>query len=123
MRTFGVLIFLLVIASGCASKTANTNKTKDMQEKKVTNQIGIVDFWEDLGKYTISYSLENTIDGSHTCVVSKTNMIPEALQKPEKKIVFNGTIAKDPSLPVPRMGGEEIFLLLKLESIDSFSNN
>ncbi len=123
MRTFNVLIFLLVITLGCASKIVNTDRIRDMQENKVTKQTGVVDFWKAIGKYTISYSPENTMDNRRTCVVPQEEMIPKELQEPGTKVVFSGTITKDSRLPAPRMGGEEIFLLIELESINSFSNN
>lgn len=117
------MLFALSMAIGCATKTQNTynpKKIEIMQENLVTTQTGIIDFWEDLGKYTISYSIPNTIDSQYTCVVPQAEMIPESLRKAGSKVVFSGTISKDPSLPPPRMGGQEIFLVIKLDSIKPF---
>ena len=94
-----------------------------MQHRTITKQTGIVDFWQDLGKYTISLSVEGTIDSRLTCIVSQSDMLPQEFRKPGSKVVFSGTLTKDPGLPAPRMGGEEIFLLVKLNDIKLSDNN
>lgn len=88
-----------------------------MEEIKVTDQIGIVDYWKEIDRYTISYSIPNTIDGRITAIVETSVIIPESLKKSGEKILFSGIIIKKNNEPLPRMGGEEIFTLIELSDV------
>ena len=94
-----------------------------MEKQKVEQQKGIVGYWDDLGKYTISFYQENTIDGQFTCIVPESKMVPEQLRTTGTQVIFSGTITQDAQLPPARIGGEQVFLLAVLEEIKSYKNN
>ncbi|TMM53731.1 hypothetical protein FEE95_17690 [Maribacter algarum] len=129
MKLFIPLLLLTGLLFGCATRAttqidSNThNKFKSMERQKVEKKKGIVGYWDDLGKYTISFYQENTIDGQFTCVVPESKMVPEELRTAGAQIIFSGTITKDAQLPPARMGGEQVFLLVELDEIKSFNNN
>ncbi|SHI97846.1 hypothetical protein [Pseudozobellia thermophila] len=89
-----------------------------MKQNTVENQPGIINFREDIQKFSISFHQKNTIDSQFTCIVPDSGMIPQNLQKPGTKVVFTGVLVKDPTLPPPRMGGEQVYLLAELRSIE-----
>lgn len=127
MKIFIPLLITTILLFGCGSaatqsqKDINThNKMNYMDKQKVEQQKGIIGYWDDLDKYTISFYKKNTIDGQFTCIVSELDMIPVQLRKVGTQIIFNGTITKDAQLPPARMGGEQVFLLAELENIESY---
>lgn len=124
MKKTKLLLFITIILFNCApgAKKSIEKSDVEMDEKIITEQIGIVDFWKVLNKYTISYSVPETMDGQITCVVADTRMIPKHLQKPGLKIIFSGILVSDPDLPAPRMGGEQILLLKRIDRMTSFNN-
>lgn len=129
MKVFIPVLVIAALLVGCASgvtqtqKDMNThNKMNYMDKKRVEQQKGIVGYWDDLEKYTISFHEENTIDGQFTCIVPDPSMVPEQLRKNGTHIIFSGTITKDAQLPSARMGGEQVFLLAELENIKSNNN-
>lgn len=93
-----------------------------MEEIKVTNQIGIIDYWKEIDKYTISYVIPNTIDGRITAIVEASASIPEPLKKPGEKVTFSGMLMKKNNQPPPRMGGEEVYTIIELRNIKAINN-
>ncbi|WP_209403218.1 hypothetical protein [Pseudozobellia sp. WGM2] len=128
MKLFQFSLLLIAIGSSCTSHKKVSESANDidinmiMQQTRIENQIGVLDFIKDIGKFAISFHQENTIDSQYTCIVPEASMIPAEL-KPGAKVIFTGLLSKDPSLPPPRIGGEQVFLLARLESIRLFINN
>lgn len=109
--------FLVLIVASCGTtKTVNKNNN-DMNELKVSDQIGIIDYWKEINKYTISFSIPNTIDKRITVIAETPRDIPMPLKKFGRKIIFSGVIIKKSNQPAPRMGGEEIYTLIQLIDI------
>jgi hypothetical protein len=129
MKIFIPFFFLALLLFDCASRATQTkrninthNKNSYMDKKRVEKQKGVVGFWNEIDKYTISFEKENTIDGQFTCIISDSKMIPEQFKKVGTHVIFSGTIKKDAQLPPARMGGEQIFFLAELENIKSYNN-
>ena|GEM_PF-1373201 len=118
---------LLCLLWGCGTRKSETNKpisaTKAMKEIRVDEQQGMVDYREDLQKFIITYHQKETIDGQITCLPAQNEMIPRDLQKPGIRVVFSGLLAEDPTLPPPRMGGEQVLLLKELDSMHLYNKN
>jgi len=112
-----IYTIILLLLINCGTPENVKKKQKSMEEIKVTDQIGIVDYWKEIDRYTISYSIPNTIDGRITAIVETSVIIPESLKKSGEKILFSGIIIKKNNEPLPRMGGEEIFTLIELSDV------
>lgn len=108
---------LLFILAGCATQKITTKNNKSMNELKVTDQVGIIDYWQEIDKYTISFSVPNTIDSRITVIIERASDIPKPLKKSGTKVVLSGTIIKNSNLPAPRMGGEQVYSLHQLIAI------
>jgi hypothetical protein len=112
MRIF-LLSILLTFSMACTSQQSPQDKSLTMTDDEqlslleAKNQEGIIDFWEGIKKYTISYSQPGTIDSQITLVVDD---LPEEFQKPGMKVRFSGTYEEDANLPKPMMGGQKIYL-------------
>ena len=114
-----IYALIIVILTSCGTPGIINKKHKDMDDITVTDQIAIVDYWKEIDKYTISYSIPNTIDSRITAIVETSINLPESLKKSGEKIIFSGKITKKTNQPLPRMGGEEIFTIIELNSIKS----
>jgi len=112
-----IYTIILLLLINCGTPENVKKKQRSMEEIKVTDQIGIVDYWKEIDRYTISYSIPNTIDGRITAIVETSVIIPESLKKSGEKILFSGIIIKKNNEPLPRMGGEEIFTLIELSDV------
>lgn len=115
-------MLLLLIITSCGTPEKIKKKSIGMEEIKVTDQIGIVDYWKEIDKYTISYVIPKTIDGRITGIIETPASIPEPLKKPGVKIMFSGILLKKNNQPPPRMGGEEIYTIIELSNIKALNN-
>ena len=97
--------------------TVSDMTTQSADDLFLNDQEGIIDFWEQEERYTISYSIPNTIDSQVTCVVRHASMIPEELRVPGAKIIFSGVVTTKGDLPKPVLGGQKIVMLKELTSI------
>jgi hypothetical protein len=77
--------------------------------QKIADQAGIVGFWPELGRYTISFSPAGAYDTQYTCILN--GEMPEGFRQQGMRVCFSGTIARDAQTPPPRLGGEATFWL------------
>lgn len=91
-----------------------------MKQIEITARRGKIDYWENLGKYTISYSIPNTIDSMVTCLVPDPEMIPIGYRSPGINVIFSATVIDEShELPQPALGGQVIYLITQIHSIHS----
>ncbi len=102
-----VITNMFIVTSSCDIK--KTNSSKDMSQSiKIENQMGVVGFWETVNSYTITVHELKTYDSQILFVVEN---MPDSLKKPGIKVLFSGNYKKNPKLPLPFLGGQEIFQL------------
>ncbi len=90
-----------------------------MKQIKLTDQEGIIGFWESIGKYTVNIHLPETIDSMLTCILPDERMLPAKLRKPGTKILLTAVVTEsDPELPRPVLGGQKIVEVLEIEKAE-----
>lgn len=112
-------ILLYCIFSSCTLFQERKHKTMDSfpnengKANALTDQIGIIGYWEEVKSFTINVAQPETIDAYLTLIVDQ--LAPD-LQKQGLKVQFSGTYFSSPDLPAPRLGGQRVYGL-KLSAI------
>jgi hypothetical protein len=94
-----------------------------MKQIAISDQEGIIDYWQTLGKYTITFSIPDTIDSHVVCIIPDEKILPEAFRNPGIKVLFSATLEEgSPLLPPPAMGGQTLLLIHEIHHIKSLES-